>query len=230
MGDIEFDAFLADSVASVQGKLYALGAGWNRIAVALFPARHDRVGIGLLVRIPAGSAVEARRFELRLLGPSGEDLSLGAGPEGPVNRIGGRVHGRRRRRADRADRPEPERAPAPHAGRLPRRDLDAGAGREDAPVHRPGARRAAAAGTAVVHDRDGRLPLTVRAGEDDHLRGVARCGRLERLLEPVQREPMRDDRGDVDPSPWKASVVVCCQVRNIWRPVIPRIRASLKIT
>ena len=89
MGDIEFDAFLADSVASVQGKLYALGAGWNRISVALFPARHDRVGIGLLVRIPAGSAVEARRFELRLLGPSGEDLSLGAGPEGPVNRIGG---------------------------------------------------------------------------------------------------------------------------------------------
>ncbi len=54
MGDIELDAFLADSVASVQGKLYALGAGWNRIAVALFPARHDRVGIGLLVRIPAG--------------------------------------------------------------------------------------------------------------------------------------------------------------------------------
>jgi len=89
VSDIELDAFLADSVASVQGKLYALGAGWNRIAVALFPARHDRVGIGLLVRIPAGSAVEVRRFELRLLGPSGQDLSLGAGPDGPVQRIGG---------------------------------------------------------------------------------------------------------------------------------------------
>ena len=34
MSTIELDAFLADSVASVQGKLYALGAGWNRIAVA----------------------------------------------------------------------------------------------------------------------------------------------------------------------------------------------------
>jgi len=89
VGDIELDAFLADSVASVQGKLYALGAGWNRIAVGQFPARHDRVGIGLLVRIPAGSVVEARRFELRLLGPSGQDLSLGAGPDGPVQRIGG---------------------------------------------------------------------------------------------------------------------------------------------
>ena len=89
MDDIELDAFLADSVASVQGKLYALGAGWNRIAVALFPARHDRVGIGLLFRVPAGSTVEPRRFELRLLGPSNDDLELGSSPDGPVNRIGG---------------------------------------------------------------------------------------------------------------------------------------------
>ena len=58
MSTIELDAFLADSVASVQGKLYALGAGWSRISVALFPARHDRVGIGLLFRLPAGSANE----------------------------------------------------------------------------------------------------------------------------------------------------------------------------
>ena len=32
--------------------------------------------------------MEVRRFELRLLGPSGQDL-LGAGPDGPVQRIGG---------------------------------------------------------------------------------------------------------------------------------------------
>ena len=89
MGDIELDAFLADSVASVQGKLYALGAGWNRIAVPLFPARHDRVGIGLLFLVPAGSPVEPNRFELRLIGPADEELTLGSGSEGPVNRIGG---------------------------------------------------------------------------------------------------------------------------------------------
>jgi hypothetical protein len=87
--DIELDAFLADSVASVQGKLYALGAGWNRIGVALFPARHDRVGIGLLFRVPAGSPTEPNRFELRLIGPADEELTLGSGSEGPVNRIGG---------------------------------------------------------------------------------------------------------------------------------------------
>ena len=87
--DIELDGFLADSVANVQGKLYALGAGWNRIAVALFPGRHDRVGIGLLFRVTAGSERTARRFELRLLGPEDEELVLGSGQQGPVNRIGG---------------------------------------------------------------------------------------------------------------------------------------------
>lgn len=89
MEPIEVDGFLADSVASVQGKLYALGAGWNRISVSLFPARHDRIAIGLLFRLPAGSPREARRFELRMLGPSEEEIALGAGTEGPVNRLAG---------------------------------------------------------------------------------------------------------------------------------------------
>lgn len=87
--DIELDGFLADSVAAVQGKLYALGAGWNRIGVAQFPARHDRVGIGLLFRVPSGARAEPRRFELRLIGPDNLELTLGTGPEGPINRIGG---------------------------------------------------------------------------------------------------------------------------------------------
>ena len=113
MGDIELDAFLADSVASVQGKLYALGAGWNRIAVALFPARHDRVGIGLLSGCRRARPSEPRRFELRLIGPADEELTLGAGPEGPVNRIGGEFTAGGDRGADRADRPQPERARAP---------------------------------------------------------------------------------------------------------------------
>ena len=87
--EIELDGFLADSVAAVQGKLYALGAGWNRIGVAQFPARHDRVGIGLLFRMPAGASAEPRRFELRLIGPDGRELTLGTGPDGPISRIGG---------------------------------------------------------------------------------------------------------------------------------------------
>ena len=86
---IELDGFLADSVVGVQGKLYVLGAGWNRITAALFPARHDRVGIGLLVRLPAGAERRGRRFELRVIGPGDEPLVLGSGPEGPVSSITG---------------------------------------------------------------------------------------------------------------------------------------------
>ena len=89
MAEIELDGFLADSVAAVQGKLYALGAGWNVITAALFPARHDRIGIGLLFRLPAGSPHASRSFELRLVGPGDDEQVLGSGPDGPVHRIGG---------------------------------------------------------------------------------------------------------------------------------------------
>ncbi|HET7237317.1 MAG TPA: hypothetical protein VFK59_12910 [Actinomycetota bacterium] len=86
---IEVDGFLADSVVGVQGKLYVLGAGWNRITASLFPARHDRIAIGLLVRLPAGAERRGRRFELRVVGPDDEVLVLAAGAEGPIDAITG---------------------------------------------------------------------------------------------------------------------------------------------
>jgi hypothetical protein len=87
---VEVDAFLADSVVAVQGKLYALGVGWNRIAVPKLPARHDRIGIGLLFRLPAGTRNERRPFEIRIDGPGGQEIRLGAGPGGAqTGRLGG---------------------------------------------------------------------------------------------------------------------------------------------
>jgi hypothetical protein len=86
---MEVDAFLADSVVAVQGKLYALGAGWNRIVVPTFPARHDRIGIGLLFRVPAGTRNERRRFDLRVEGPDGQEIRLGTGPGSTGGRLGG---------------------------------------------------------------------------------------------------------------------------------------------
>jgi hypothetical protein len=85
---MEVDAFLADSVVAVQGKLYALGVGWNRIVVPTFPARHDRIGIGLLFRLPAGARNQRRRFDLRVEGPDGREIQLGTGPGG-TGRLGG---------------------------------------------------------------------------------------------------------------------------------------------
>jgi hypothetical protein len=86
---MEVDAFLADSVVAVQGKLYALGVGWNRIVVPTFPARHDRIGIGLLFRLPAGTRNERRRFDLRVEGPDGREIQLGTAPGGTGGRLGG---------------------------------------------------------------------------------------------------------------------------------------------
>ncbi|MDH4113283.1 MAG: hypothetical protein OEV60_11500 [Actinomycetota bacterium] len=63
-------AFLADGVQAVEGKLYVLGAGWNRLATRRFPARHDRVGIGALIVL--GDGEEGRHsLTLRLLDPNG---------------------------------------------------------------------------------------------------------------------------------------------------------------
>jgi hypothetical protein len=66
---------LADSVQSAEGKLFALGVGWNRLAAGGFPARHDRVGIGVLVTLEDGDAGE-HNLELTLLGPNGLPLTL----------------------------------------------------------------------------------------------------------------------------------------------------------
>src|SRR2546426_10968997 len=53
---MDIEAFLADAVQASGGKLHALGIGWQVIQTTAFPARHDRVGIGLIVRTVAAEA------------------------------------------------------------------------------------------------------------------------------------------------------------------------------
>jgi hypothetical protein len=73
---VEIDAFLADSVQASGGKLHALGIGWRAIVVQGLPARHDRVGIGVLVRTaPAESG--AHRLVVSLLDPGGAARAFG---------------------------------------------------------------------------------------------------------------------------------------------------------
>jgi hypothetical protein len=88
--EIQVDAFLADSVTTADGKLYVQGGGWNRLTASLFPAVHDRIAIGLLIRI-SDAAAGNHRFELRMVGPEGNELKLGDSQEGPVSRIGGEI-------------------------------------------------------------------------------------------------------------------------------------------
>jgi len=63
---MEVDAFLADSVEAVNGKIYALGAGWDMVSVARFPTRHPRIGLGILIRVPYNATNEQHKVEVGL--------------------------------------------------------------------------------------------------------------------------------------------------------------------
>jgi hypothetical protein len=85
---IEIDAFLADSVIVAEGKIYAQGAGWNVINAARVPTRHDRIGIGFIVRVPYTATNQEHTFELRLEDADANRLTFGDNPEGE-----GRIEG-----------------------------------------------------------------------------------------------------------------------------------------
>jgi hypothetical protein len=73
--------FLADAVQGAEGKLSALGAGWNHLSAPGFPARHDRIGLGLILTFGASEAGQ-HNVELQLLGPRDLPTVLFAGPGG----------------------------------------------------------------------------------------------------------------------------------------------------
>jgi hypothetical protein len=95
---VEIDAFLADSVATAEGKLYVQGAGWNIIHTQEIPARHARIGIGFIVRVPYTATNQMHKFELYLLNSDGEEMALAPtaseaeGNDGEIHRLGGQFN------------------------------------------------------------------------------------------------------------------------------------------
>ncbi|GIV00667.1 MAG: hypothetical protein KatS3mg014_2282 [Actinomycetota bacterium] len=79
---MEVEAFLADAVQASGGKLSALGIGWQVLSAPGFPVRHDRIGIGVLVRLADEGEQGRHRLSVRLLGPTGEPRPLGRSPDG----------------------------------------------------------------------------------------------------------------------------------------------------
>ena len=67
---MDVQAFIADAVQASGGKLHALGVGWRVLQTSAFPARHDRIGLGVIVRTPAAEAGN-HRLTLGLTGPVG---------------------------------------------------------------------------------------------------------------------------------------------------------------
>lgn len=77
---MEVQAFLADAVQASGGKLHALGIGWRVLRAASFPARHDRIGIGVVVRTSAAEGGN-HRMTIGLTGPAGP-IAFGRDPDG----------------------------------------------------------------------------------------------------------------------------------------------------
>lgn len=75
------DIILADSVQAADGKLHALGIGWRVLTVAGLPARHDRIGLGLVLRLEPPDPAR-QTLAVRLRGPDGRDRTLGSGADG----------------------------------------------------------------------------------------------------------------------------------------------------
>lgn len=94
---MEMEAFLADSVVTADGKLYAQGAAWNVITTTTLPVRHARIGIGIIIRVPYTATNQLHKFEVYLL-DDGKELPLGdvpseaAGTDAKVRRLGGQFN------------------------------------------------------------------------------------------------------------------------------------------
>lgn len=89
---MEVDAFLADSVVAAEGKLYVQGAGWNAVFVQSFPARHSRVGIGMLIHVPYTATNQGHHLEMRIETQDGQTVPLGDAPPGQGDSLDGKIH------------------------------------------------------------------------------------------------------------------------------------------
>ena len=95
---MEIEAFLADSVESVEGKLYVLGAGWNVLNTPALPFRQPRIGVGLIIRVPYTATNQMHVFELTLQDADGQELPMADAPpeaetpDGKIRRLGGQFN------------------------------------------------------------------------------------------------------------------------------------------
>jgi hypothetical protein len=82
---VKVRAFLADDVQSAGGKLYVLGAGWNHLAAPGFPARHPRLGIGVILTIESGEE-RSCHVSITMVGPDGAQRAFGVDQDGNEQR------------------------------------------------------------------------------------------------------------------------------------------------
>ncbi|HEV7567505.1 MAG TPA: hypothetical protein VGO31_16280 [Microbacteriaceae bacterium] len=91
---MEVTAFLADSAEAVQGKIYALGIGWNAIFAQVFPVSHPRLALGITIQVPYTATNHMHTVTVHLETEDGERVQLGFNPQpggepAPVYELGG---------------------------------------------------------------------------------------------------------------------------------------------
>ncbi len=71
------DAFIADAAASSEGKIYALGLGWNGIYTNAFPATHPHLAVVVTIHVPWTQTNEMHQVRLHLEDEDGFRVRLG---------------------------------------------------------------------------------------------------------------------------------------------------------
>lgn len=76
-------AMLADAAASLNGKLYVHGGGWNILVMRQFPAAHPSMAIALVLSADDSEAPGTGEFRVQLVDSDGSDVK-GVGASGLV--------------------------------------------------------------------------------------------------------------------------------------------------
>jgi hypothetical protein len=93
---MEINAFLADAAEAINGKIYALGIGWNIVQTMQFPTVHPRMSIGITIHVPYTATNQNHKLIVRLEDEDGHPIPLGDQPSAtpddppqPVTELGG---------------------------------------------------------------------------------------------------------------------------------------------
>ncbi|MEI9907037.1 MAG: hypothetical protein WDO06_03225 [Actinomycetota bacterium] len=81
MNTFAVNAFLADAAESVQGKIYAIGVGWNNLFSQAFPLMHPRMALGAMISVPYTATNAIHKFRVHLEDADAKKISLKPGGE-----------------------------------------------------------------------------------------------------------------------------------------------------
>ena len=76
MNGARADVLLADSVAVSDGRLHVQGGCWTHLLAADLPLLAGRLGVGIVLRLPAATTGDSVQVDLRVAGPDGCTLDL----------------------------------------------------------------------------------------------------------------------------------------------------------